>query len=259
MTILIYSPGNTIFAALGLTRQPVSNHPAQYLKSLVSIGAFCIGSFFFATLHRQPFPTLVIRPGTSSPTLRRSILVLSFAIQTILIIISATLVTVGVVSNLPFRSGQFSSGSERQSDGNYDNITHGYMNWADLAPIALLAFQASGQAALSRLLGINELPTIVLSTIYYDFMAEVTELLPRRLGEPTWKRVVREIFQNEKRNRRFGGIVGLFAGGLVGGFMFRSRVGMGGALWLAAIMKLLIVIAWIVWPLEPVEVTESQT
>lgn len=177
-------------------------------------------------------------------------LLVSFSIQVVLIIIAAALVTVGVVSNLPFQAGQFSSGSRRHTDGEYDTITRGSLNWADLAPIALLAFQASGQAALSRVLGINELPTIVLSTIYYDFMAEVTEILPYDPACSRWQRIKREALRNEKRNRRFGSICGLFLGGLAGGVMFRSTVGMCGALWLAAALKLGIVIAWLIWPAQ---------
>ncbi|KKY15809.1 hypothetical protein UCRPC4_g06128 [Phaeomoniella chlamydospora] len=207
--------GNTIFTALGLTRQPVSNHPQQYLKSLTSIGAFCVG------------------------------------LQTICIIVAATLVTLGLVSNQASRAGQFSSGSAKATDGEYDSITRGNLNWLDLVPIALLAFQASGQVCLSRLLGINELPAIVLSTLYYDYMSDVTEYLPHEKGTPIWIKVRDEVFMNEKRNRRFWGIAGLFLGGLIGGYMFRSSARMWGALWLAASLKLLVVFCWVFWPGEP--------
>ena len=242
--------GNTIFAALGLSRQPVSNHPSQYVKSVVSICSFCVGSYFFATLHRRPFLSFISRPGDPSPSLRRSVLVSSFFLQSVFVAIAATLVTLNLVSNLPFRTGNFSSGTVRTSDGNYDSITNDALLWTDLVPIALLAFQAAGQAALSRALGMNELPTIVLSTIYYDFMSEVTQILPHDEGDSRWERLGREILWNEKRNRRFGSIAALFLGGLAGGFIFRSDAGMDAALWIACGLKFMVSFAWIIWPNE---------
>lgn len=159
---------------------------------------------------------------------------------------------VGHVSNRPFRAGQFSSGRQMAGVSNYNSTAEGDLIWADLAPIALLSFQASGQAALSRALAINELPTIVLSTVYYDLMAELTEILPHKEGSSFWEKSKRELLENEKRNRRSGAIVGLFLGGLVGGFLFRSSVGMDGALWLAGGIKLGVVVSWLIWPAETI-------
>lgn len=43
-------------------------------------------------------------------------------------------------------------------------------NYLDLLPIGLLAFQAAGQVTLSRVLSFSDLPTIVISTLYHDYM-----------------------------------------------------------------------------------------
>lgn len=49
-------------------------------------------------------------------------------------------------------------------------------NYLDLLPIGLLAFQASGQVTLSRVLSHSDLPTIVISTLYHDFVAGLLHL-----------------------------------------------------------------------------------
>ena len=42
-------------------------------------------------------------------------------------------------------------------------------------------------------------------------------------------------------------MVALFAGGVVGGCMFKSAVGMAGALWFAAGLKGVVGCGWFVW------------
>jgi Protein of unknown function (DUF1275) len=118
-------------------------------------------------------------------------------------------------------------------------------NYKDLIAIALLAFQSAGPVYFSRVLGIVELPTIVLSTLYCDFMADLYRLPSSLRRKTSWY----TFFVNDERRqfRRLGSILMLFLGGLIGGFMFRSRVGMVGAIWLAAGLKGSLVLGWVVW------------
>jgi len=45
-------------------------------------------------------------------------------------------------------------------------------NYLDLLPIGLLAFEAAGQVCLSRVLSFSDLPTIAISTLYHDQIAD---------------------------------------------------------------------------------------
>jgi uncharacterized membrane protein YoaK (UPF0700 family) len=229
--------GNTIFAALGLSGQPLTVHPNAYLKSITSIFAFCIGTLFFSAFHRVP---CWFNPNPT-PSRRRFILIGSFTIQTTFIIIAAILVRLGLVSNRPSVAGAFSSGNHLSSSPNPEEED----NYKDLIAIALLAFQSAGPVFFSRVLGIVELPTIVLSTLYCDFMADLYRLPASLRNKASWY----TFFVNEERRqfRRLGSILSLFLGGLVGGFMFRNEIGMEGAIWLAAALKGALVLGWVFW------------
>ncbi|KAL2436569.1 hypothetical protein ABEF95_012223 [Exophiala dermatitidis] len=227
--------GNTVFAALGLGGQPKASHSQQYYKSLTSIGAFCLGTLFFNTLHR--FPTGFAEQASSR---RRSIFIASFSIQTALIIVATVLVSQDLVSNQPFLPGAFSSGSNDK-----DSRPPAMTNFLDLCPVSLLSFQAAGQVTLSRLLGMVELPTIVLSALYHDFTADLLAIRTSWKRSPSlWEFLV---VQQRRQGRRLASIVALFIGGIIGGEMYKSRAGMAGALWLAAGAKLAIVVAWCFW------------
>ena len=227
--------GNTVFAALGISGQPLSTHRQQYFKSLISIAAFMLGTPFFNAIHRYP------KPSQHSTSRRRAVFVASFAIQTILITVAAVLANQGVVSNRPAVVGSFSSGSD--SGSSTDNSPH--TNFLDLIPIALLAFQASGQVCLTRVLEANELPTIVLSTLYHDFTADLLGIAA------AWQQSgsIRGFFLDGQRRqgRRAASIVALFLGGIVGGEMFKGSAGMSGGLLLAAGIKGAVCVAWVVW------------
>jgi Protein of unknown function (DUF1275) len=121
-------------------------------------------------------------------------------------------------------------------------------NYKDLIAIALLAFQSAGPVFFSRVLGIVELPTIVLSTLYCDFVADLYRLPTSLRNKASWHTF---FFNDERRQfRRLGSIVMLFLGGLVGGFLFRSDGGMVCAIWLAAGMKSSLVLGWVFWKAE---------
>jgi hypothetical protein len=198
-----------------------------------------LGSIFFNFLHRYP---KLSQPSTSR---RRSVFIVSFVIQTLLIIAAAILVNLGVVSNRPAVSGSFSSGSHKTAT--LDTTT----NFVDIAPIALLAFEAAGQVCLSRVLELNELPTIVLSTLYHDITADL-------YGIPhAWRKSgsIQNFFLGRPRRqgRRTTSIIALFVGGIVGGEMFKSRPGMSGSLFFAAGVKGAICVAFALWKGEAEE------
>lgn len=160
--------------------------------------------------------------------------------QTILIIIAALLVSLDLVSDLPFQPGTFSSGSDT-SDGNSRTRT----NFIDLAPIAFLAFQAAGQCCLSRALGVIELPTIVLSTLFHDFTADLYGL--REAWENSNSVADFILVHHRRQQKRLFSILALFVGAIVGSEMYKSRVGMAGALWSAAALKLALSLSFMIW------------
>jgi hypothetical protein len=201
------SSGNTIFLALGASGQPISK-PYGWLKSIVSIFFFFCGCGFFAS-------TRFINPKA------RGTLMSSFILQTICIVIAAALVQGHVVP---------------QPIGTSDI---GHVNLIELLPLSFLAFQSGGQIVTSRLLGFNEIPTTVLTSVYCDLASDP-------------KFFVKE---NAKRNRRIAAVIAILAGGIAGGWISRSSAGMSVALWIAAAIKLSIAMSWSLWkPKPPIQI-----
>lgn len=238
--------GNTVFAALGLGGLPTQAHEHQFVKSFVAIGSFCIGAIFFNILHRLP-TGLHDRPTSR----KRIIFVLSFLVQSMLVITAAALVTAGVVSNQPFVIGQFSSGSHTTGE-----VDKEHRNYMDLLPIILLAFEAAGQVCLSRVLSLIELPTIVLSTLFHDWTGDLLGTKQLWRQSPSVKDFV--FVQGRRQNKRLLAIIALFVGGFVGGEMYKSKVGMAGALWLAAFLKGSVAVSFALWRRQKEEMAESE-
>lgn len=174
----------------------------RWIKSGTSLGCFCIGSFFFSRFHRLFSPK------------RRLTLIASFTAQTLLCVCAAIIVSFGPGGYGP------------------NDIT-----WDVLLPIALVAFQACGQAVTSRALKFNALTSVVLTSIYCDLFSDA-ELF---------------VLNNAERNRRVGAPVMLLIGALAGGLFAHSDLGIAGALWTASILKALIVLVWVFWPGEEEE------
>lgn len=127
------SPGNTVYIGLGLAAPREST---RWIKSSVSLGCFCLGSFLFSRFHRYFSPK------------RRWVLCASFLLQMILTILAAAIVTFG-----------------RQ-------VGKEEISWNVLVPIALVAFQSCGQAVTSRALKYNSLTSVVLTSIYCDLFSD---------------------------------------------------------------------------------------
>lgn len=168
-----------------------------------------IGCFFFAQSRRFG-------------GLQRGILGASFAVQTLCIFVAAALVQSTVIRG-------YNSYHDQPPDGVHFN---------ELIALALLAFQSGGQMAVSRLLGLNEVPTTVLTSVYCDFVTD--------------PKLVSGVNENVKRNRRFFAVTSLVVGGIAGGWLTRSSAGMVSALWISGFVKLVISVAWFLWkPDEP--------
>ncbi|KAJ5917244.1 hypothetical protein N7466_010798 [Penicillium verhagenii] len=186
--------GNTVYFGLGL----VGTDDDRWIKSGVSICGFCLGSLFFSTFHRYFSPRL------------RWVITVSFCIQFLCIVVAATVVTV-------FRPARDAP-----------------LSWLILLPIALVAFQSSGQAVASRVLKYNGLTSVVLTSIYCDLFSHEDFLSLK-------------VFRNAEEMRRLGAVLCLLVGVVLGGLWAHSSIGMMGALWTAAIMKACIVVAWLLW------------
>lgn len=140
---------------------------------------------------------------------RRWVLCASFLAQMLLIIAAATILTWGP-----------------KSANEKEDIT-----WNVLVPIALVAFQSCGQAVSSRALKYNALSSVVLTSIYCDLFSDV-ELFAVR---------------NAERNRRLTAPVLLLFGAVLGGLLSHSPIGTAGVLWVAAGLKLCVVLSWFLW------------
>lgn len=199
--------GNTIFLALGTAGLPASV-PLLWLKSLCSIGAFMAGVFVFGqTRHVRPTAKLTLAAN--------------FLAQSIFIFAAAALAQGGVAPSFGLLSVAEALSREDHAD------------LRALGPIVLLAFQFGGQICSSRILGFNEVPTNVLTSVYCDLFNDPNLLAP-------WK-------ANKKRNRRASAVVLMLVGGIIGGWLAKSDAGMSTALWIAGAIKFGIATAWLLW------------
>ncbi|TVY14559.1 hypothetical protein LARI1_G009285 [Lachnellula arida] len=197
--------GNTIFLALGASGQPIT-HPYGWVKSLISIIFFLCGCLFFAQ-------TRLFNPKS------RGTLAVSFFLQSACIIVAAALVQANVV---PSPKGVVVEGGDD-------------VDFLELVPLAFLAFQSGGQIVTSRLLGFNEVPTTVLTSVYCDLSSD-----PKVLAG-----------DNVKRNRRVCAVLGILIGGIAGGWISRSSATLSTSFWLAAAIKMGIAIGWSLWKPKP--------
>lgn len=195
--------GNTIFVGLGASGIPTSK-PYGWLKSLVSICGFFTGSFVFAKIMR------------AFGNRKRGTLTISFAVQALFVFIAAAII----------------QGNAIPHDLN-DQPTSGPM-FLELIPIAILAFQFGGQIAASRGMGFNELPTVVLTSVYFDIASDPG--------------LTDGVTKNVKRNRRIGSVVAIVVGAIAAGWLCRSDAEMQSALWISGFLKACMAVAWTMWP-----------
>ncbi|PGH23967.1 hypothetical protein AJ80_02029 [Polytolypa hystricis UAMH7299] len=195
--------GNTVFLALGVSGQPP--YPEfLWAKSLIAIVAFMLGILFFFHASR------VLTP------LRRSTLLASFSLQTLALIAAGVLVQTGIVE------------AKREDP-------RGPIHWMQIVPLVLLSLQAAGQIVTSRVLYLDEVPTVVLTTVLCDFLID-PQLVSTKRGWHT----------HAMRNRRLATFVALFAGAMVSGGLTKAA-GLASSLWLAAGLKFVVTILWLFW------------
>lgn len=202
--------GNTVYLGLGLASQISHHHNSagnggngndddRWIKSGISIASFCLGSLIFGAFHR-----------TFSPR-KRWVLMASFGLQMACITCAAAIVSL-----------------EKPSKDSA-------LTWRVIVPLAMVAFQSSGQAVISRVLKLGGLSSVVLTSVYCDLFSH-----PDFVSGAAFRKDVEE-------RRRVGAVVCLLVGAVVGGFWARSEVGLMGALWTAVGLKGVIVLAWFLW------------
>ncbi|KAE8153554.1 hypothetical protein BDV25DRAFT_149375 [Aspergillus avenaceus] len=199
-TFVSMQTGNTIFVGLGASNQ--NPRPYGWARSLTSIGCFIVGSFFFARLSRLLGPK---RKGT---------LILTFFLQSAMLILTASLVHSGVIAGLPLDSSDLME-----------------TDWTQEVPIVLLSIQSAGQIVASRALGYNEIPTVVITSLLCDLMSDPKLFLLR----------------NEKRDRRIVAFVLTLVGAIAGGWITKGTGDIYAVLWIAAGIKMGIASAWMFW------------
>jgi len=107
----------------------------------------------------------------------------------------------------------------------------GDVDFMELVPLGFLAFQSGGQIVTSRLLGFNEVPTTVLTSVYCDLASD-----PKFFAK-----------ENVKRNRRAAAVLSILIGGIAGGWISRSSAGLSVNFWIAAAIKMVIALSWSAW------------
>ncbi|KAL9612491.1 MAG: hypothetical protein Q9167_002922 [Letrouitia subvulpina] len=195
--------GNTIFVGLGGSQGAEASKPYGWAKSLTSIFFFFLGCFLWSRFSRLLGPQ------------QRRTLVWSFFLQTLAMFLVAGLVAGGAIN-----------GARSTIPNDID--------WLQEIPVAILSFQAAGQLAGSRALNLSEIPTVVVTSLIYDFGSDPG------LRKP--------LTQNVKRNRRGLAFLGILVGAVVGGWVSRETDRMESALWIAAAVKMLVTVSLVVWP-----------
>ncbi|WEW57016.1 hypothetical protein PRK78_002475 [Emydomyces testavorans] len=197
-----------VFLTLRVSGQPPEPQ-LQWAKSLIAMAVSTVAVLFFTHLSRLLGPS------------RRSTLLASFMLQNATILASCILLKTGVIgSNIP-------------------KSAHG-IHWLQMVPIALLAFQAAGQIVTSRMVHVEEIPTVVLTTVLADLFID-----PRLIAKT-----------NTVRNRRVAMILALFGGAMLSGGLTKVA-GLSCSLWLAAGIKGAITICWALWRAK-VDVKDSE-
>ncbi|GAP84867.1 putative DUF1275 domain protein [Rosellinia necatrix] len=200
-TFVSMQTGNTVFVALGTSGQ--NNRPYGWARSLTSIGSFVVGCVSFSRFH-----------GLIGRGRQRRTVFISFLAQTIFVSLAAGLIQGGLID------GRYPS---RRDPADVD--------FRELAPIALLSFQAAGQIVNSRGLGVAEVPTVVITTLLCDLVSDPNIFAP--------------FAQNPKRNKRAVAFTLTLVGAIAGGFISKATGLVQNSLWLVAALKLAITVFWL--------------
>lgn len=105
-----------------------------------------------------------------------------------------------------------------------------------LIPLVFLGFQAGGQVWTGEVLGFKEIPTTVLTSVYFGLASDVKFLQGLKMNLP--------------RNRRLIAVAALLLGAISGGWLSRSRGGIPSVFFVAAGLKFCISGTWMLWPAD---------
>ncbi|GLA96455.1 hypothetical protein AtubIFM57143_003921 [Aspergillus tubingensis] len=200
-TFVSMQTGNTIFVGLGASQQ--DSRPYDWARSLTAIGCYAIGSFIFSRINNFLGPK------------RRGTLVACFLLQVVLVIIAAALSQSHVIA------GDLADAHSTTF------VTH----WSQEAVIVLLSMQSAGQTVASRVLGYNEVPTVVITSLLCDLMMDPKLFLLR----------------NEKRDRRVIAFILTLVGAIAGGWISKATGNIWAALWIIAGLKFFMSVALSFW------------
>ena len=106
------------------------------------------------------------------------------------------------------------------------------IHWISVLPLGLLSFGMAGQIVASRTLGLNEVPTVVLTSVYTDLISDAQLVAP--------------LTHNVKRNRRALAVITLLVGSIIGGWIGKTE-GLTPVLWMTAGIKAIIAVSWAFW------------
>lgn len=201
-TFVSMQTGNIIFVGLGAAGHSLLPH--GWARSLTSIGCFALGSFVFSRLS-----------STLGPR-KRGTLVISFFFQAMIIALTASLVQGGIVAGIT-------------------KTAAGKAEWSQESAIVLLSFQSAGQIVASRVLGFNEIPTVIITSLLCDLVS-VEELFALRNG---------------KRDGRILAFCLTILGAIADGWITRATGDIAPVLWLAAGMKFAMAGSWSVRKRDP--------
>ena len=118
------------------------------------------------------------------------------------------------------------------------DVVEGSTSMKVLIPIVFLGLQAGGQVWTSEVLGFKEIPTTVLTSVYFGLAADA--------------KFLQSLNANAPRNRRIGAVCALLLGAISGGWLSRSRAGIPLVFFVAAGLKYAVSVAWLCWPADRV-------
>ncbi|KAF1815349.1 hypothetical protein P152DRAFT_384833, partial [Eremomyces bilateralis CBS 781.70] len=221
--------GNTVLLGLSTASLP-PNQPHLAPRAILSIVSFLIGAFVTANFIRLLSRHLLSRPGSRAPSRPASVhlprlpLLLALLFQLLLLIIAGALCATRLV---PTEAREV-----LMDPSSYNPLSHPspLSDLRVLIPLPPLAMHFGSQVAISRALGVSEIPTSVLTSAYADLM-----------GDPG-------LFEtrNRKRDRRVASMVLLLGGGIVGAWLLRAGIQVDGLIWVGVGVKAVVLLgAWV--------------
>lgn len=203
--------GNTVILALS-TADLSFGQPYSWLTTLVSLASFLLGALATSHLSYRLIP------------LRRLTISSNLLLQGLLIAVSAILVT------------QSSIGIPEDNHGNDASRT--LTRIEIVAVIPCLAFQSGAQIATSKLLGIDEIPINVVTSLYAGLMGDKDLFVWSKDGKSTWGWQTGDT----KRSRRIAAIACVMGGALCAAWILKLGPGLILSLWLGAGIKIIVAV-----------------